>query len=335
MSESRQQFVDLLHERDFSTFDNIMESIEGKDAASVAQIAYKVKHIEGFEQIILNHPDRNYSLVLQQLIACQDSGMGLWLLEHTPNTTIGRWDITTYRTLKDKVDDQLYLAMIERQSQHLEPRFLMVSADYHKREDFAFQAVDQLQHFPLYSDRLEAWEVDFLVKLVSFKSISLLENLFVRCPHKIIVHTLVLEICETLYRPSEYVDILDEALDRYEPNAKQIEQLNQTILNLTEYRSDDVDVVRRLLPYYQPAFNDGEILSSALYLDNEEFFLLLLDATPLDVQKRVLADITRPGLMNTPPHLHILQNRISDLDVRTKLQHEVGGVVALPKKRVL
>ncbi len=335
MNEFKQPYVNLLHEGDFATFDNTMGSIFDRDAVGVAQIAYKVNHIEGFKQIILNHPARNYSLVLKQLIACQDNSMGLWLLEQTPNTTIGKWDITTYADLKSQVNDQLYKAMIERQAQHLEPRLLMVSADYHKREDFAFQAVDLLQHFPLYPDRLDVWEVDFLVKMVTFKSIPLLENLFARCPHKIVAHTLAVEICETLRHPSEYLEILDEVLDRYEPNDKQIKQLNQAILNLTEYRSDDICVVQRLLPYYDPSFKKGEILSSALYLDNEDLFLLLLDATPLEVQKSVLKNITSPSHSYTqPPHLHILQNRIADLEVRMKLHNEVGNG-ATSKKRVL
>lgn len=335
MNEFKQPYIDLLHEGDFATFDNVMDAIQEQDAVGVAQIAYKVKHIEGFKQIILNHPQRNYSLVLQQLIAGQDNSMGLWLLEQTPNTTVGRWDITTYADLKSQVDEPLYKAMIERQAQHLEPRFLMVSADYHNREDFAFQAVDLLQHFPLYPDRLDTWEVDFLVKMVTFKSIPLLENLFVRCPHKIVAHTLAIEICETLRYPSEYVEILDEVLERYEPNAKQIKQLNQTILNLTEYRSDDLCVVQRLLPYYDPTFEDGAILSSALYLDNEDFFLLLLDATPLEIQKNVLGKIKSLSSASTPPtHLHVLQNRIADVEVRMKLQNEVGNGAA-SKKRVL
>lgn len=336
MSELREQLVDCLHDRDFATFDKLVVHLQAKDSVSVAQIAYKVNHLEGFKQIVLNHPERNYSLVLQQLIACKDaSNLGVWLLEKTPHTTIGQWDITTYSTLKEKVDDQLYNTMIERQAQYLEPRLLMVSAYYHTRIDFALQAVEKLQHFPLYPDRLESWETDFLVKLLSFNSIPLLENLFARCPHKIVVHTLALEICETLYSPRDYLQILDEVLDRYDPNDKQLKDLNQTILNLIEYRSDDGCVVQRLLPYYDPTFNDGEILSSALYLDDEKFFLLIADATPLEVQKEVFTKLSEPLVKNTPPHLGLLKTRIDDQELRLKLQEELRNSTPPQKTRLM
>lgn len=332
MSELRQQLIDLLHDKDFATFDKLVVNLEGKHTVSVAQIAYKVQHIEGLKRLVLNNPERNYSLLLQQLIACKDtSNLGVWLLEYAPKTTIGT---TTYKTLQGNVDAHLYVAMIERQSHYLEPRFLMVSARHHEREDFALRAVRQLEQFPLSPNQLQEFERQFLDDLLSFKSLSLLEEMFSLCSHRIVLHALAMQIC-CAHRPKDFVEILKEVLDRYIPTPNQLDQLNVCIQDLIEYENDDMDIVRCLMQHYNPHFKDGETFFYATYLKNELDFIMFLDVTPLEIQKNVLAQLAEPVVSNKPPQFGLLQNRIADQEVRMKLQCELENTPQDRKTRLM
>lgn len=335
MNELREQLVDCLHDRDFATFDKLVVHLQAKDSVSVAQIAYKVNHLEGFKQIVLNHPERNYSLVLQQLIACKDaSNLGVWLLENTPHTTIGQWDYKSYNDLKEKVDPQLYTAMIERQAQYLEPRFLMASARYHKREDFAQRAVQKLENFPLKHDRLEEYEREFLENILVFNNLPLMEELFARCSHRMVLHALTMEIC-AMHRPENFLEILEEVLDRYTPTSLQLDDLNTNIQGFIDYQGSDMVVARFLMPYYNPHFQDGQKFFLATYLDSEDDFLMFLEATPLDVQKEVFTKLSEPLVKNTPPHLGLLKTRIDDQELRLKLQEELRNSTPTQKTRLM
>lgn len=70
-------------------------------------------------------------------------------------------------------------------------------------------------------------------------------------------------------------------------------------------------------------------------MDDENHFRTFLDATPLDVQKNALKHVTQKTSGYAPPHLALLQSRIADLEVREKLQDEVGGVAANSKIRLM
>jgi len=335
MSELREQLIDCLHDRDFDTFDKLVVDLQAADAVSVVQIAYKVKHIEGFKQLVLQHPERNYSLVLQQLIACKDTtSLGLWLLESAPRTTIGQWDYKSYNDLKEKVDPQLYTAMIERQAQYLEPRFLMASARYHQREDFAQHAVQKLENFPLRHDQLEEYEREFLESLLLFNSLPLMEEMFARCSHRIVLHALTMEICSS-YHPKNHLEILEEVLERYTPTAIQLDGLNASIQRLIEYQGSDMVVARFLMPYYNPHFQDGETFFLATYLDSEDDFLMFLEATPLDVQKEVFVRLSEPRVNNKPSHFGLLKTRIDDQELRLKLQEELQDTPHINKTRLM
>lgn len=339
MPTLKEQLCQAVYKREFATFDKLIGDLDLAQAGGVAQAAYDVGHIEGFKNIVQTHPQRNYSLVFKQIVSQhdvsqKDDELALWLLETSPATTVGSWDPTNYGALRKKVSAPLYTAMIERQAQSLEPRFLMASAFHHKREDFAQRAIQQLERFPLYHDRkLEEYEIFFIVNMLSFKSVPLAEDFMARFPSRIVLHTMIGEICQS-FDPEAFHPILIEVLERYTPTETHVEEVNSWINALLEYKNDNKKIVRCLMPYYNPHYNDGEIFLNSMYLDNENDFLLFLDATPLDVQKSTLAYFTQARL-HIPPHFEVLKTRIADLDVRAKLQEEVSSEGALLKKRVL
>lgn len=70
-------------------------------------------------------------------------------------------------------------------------------------------------------------------------------------------------------------------------------------------------------------------------MDDETHFRTFLDASPLDVQQKTFTYLTQDSTSYVPPHLGLLKSRIEDLEVRDKLQMEVGGSGAHIKKRVM
>lgn len=329
----QQQLRHALEQYDFATFDNLVDHLDIGRAGKIAKTAYEVGHIEGLKRIVQLHPQRDYALALQYIISQNDSAVGLWLLEHSSKTTIGLWDITNYGDLRNQVNEELYTALIERQVQYLEPRFIMASALHHKREDFAQTAIRKMERFPLYPDRKpDVHEMGFIHQMLGLKSVALAEDFMAFFPAGSVLHAMIGEICGS-YKPEGFKPILVEVMERYNPTKEQIAEVNSWIHSLLEY--DEMEIVRCLMPYYDPHYNKGEIFITSMYMDDQTDFMLFLDATPLDVQKNTLKHVTQRTSGYAPPHLALLQSRIADLEVREKLHDEVGGVAANSKIRLM
>ena len=337
MSNLIEQLKTTLANGDFATFDKLVVGVDDKTAVKISQMAYTAGHTAGMQMVVLQHPQRNYSLLFKDIVTTCDNKLGLWLLEHAPNTTVGTMERHTNRDLRNQVNEPLYSAIIERQAKSLEPRFLMESACNNRRIDFAQRAVKELEKFPIHPDhQMQSYELKFIEHLLSFHNLTLVEDFCARFPSRNVIHNIAVTICD-MYYGDNFVSILKEVLDRYTPTQQQTDELNDKIHLFVEYSGYDTSVLRCLMTHYNPYYKDGEGLYSAAYLNDLDDFLMFLDATPLDVQKMVLERFNGQTGIYPPDHLSVLQSRILDLETQLQLQEIVRPIEneSVHKKRMM
>lgn len=311
--------------QNWSTFEQLLEEVDPKNAVVAADIAYQEGRMEGFRRVVVAHPQRNYSVVLKHLLEKHDYDNAGWVLDHTPHTTIRHIPAGDWTAYPD-----LHMALVEREIRTLPPTVVLHKAATYQRMDFVDRAIEAIQPFPHQPNRpFTEREKSFIEALLGFvEHEELLKRLMGETPSPSTVH----QVAVLLASSFDHTNIsLKGVLAWYTPTEPQRQELVGALLEHLREVSGCYSTISALMTYYDPLVDGERVLEEAMWVKNKDVFTQALDKfswTSLDKVHQILKQTvdreSKRGL-SPPTHWGLFVQRVEEERLRQVLLTQLGS----------